>query len=171
MNKETELVKKYRAIAESILRNKISPNLVYHTIDHTRAVVEAFKEIGYASNLSEKELELGTVAAWFHDTGYSKMTTFHEQESISIFSEKLDDGDFSSEDISTIHELIKGTRMPQQPTSMLGKVICDADLHHLGTESFYERSELLKKEMENGCDFYHDDRTELACDRKQPDKK
>jgi len=29
----------------------------------------------------------------------------------------------------------------------------------------------LKKEMENGCDFYHDDRTELACDRKQPDKK
>ena len=57
MNKETELVKKYRAIAEEILRNKISPKLVYHTLDHTRGVVKAFIEIGNASNLSEKELE------------------------------------------------------------------------------------------------------------------
>ena len=28
----------------------------------------------------------------------------------------------------------------------------------------------LKKELNGGCDFYHDDRSELACDRKQPDK-
>ncbi len=29
----------------------------------------------------------------------------------------------------------------------------------------------LKEELKSGCDFYHDDRSELACDRKQPDKK
>jgi RNA polymerase sigma-70 factor (ECF subfamily) len=29
----------------------------------------------------------------------------------------------------------------------------------------------LKKELQSGCDFYHDDRSELACDRKQPNKK
>ena len=28
----------------------------------------------------------------------------------------------------------------------------------------------LKKELNGGCDFYHDDRSELACDRKQPKK-
>jgi RNA polymerase sigma-70 factor (ECF subfamily) len=28
----------------------------------------------------------------------------------------------------------------------------------------------LKKELKLGCDFYHDDRNEMACDRKQPDK-
>jgi RNA polymerase sigma-70 factor (ECF subfamily) len=27
----------------------------------------------------------------------------------------------------------------------------------------------LKKMLEEGCDFYHDDRSELACDRKQPE--
>ena len=26
----------------------------------------------------------------------------------------------------------------------------------------------LKKELQDGCNFYHDDRSELACDRKQP---
>lgn len=29
----------------------------------------------------------------------------------------------------------------------------------------------LKQSLETGCDFYHDDRNELACDRKQPHKK
>jgi len=29
----------------------------------------------------------------------------------------------------------------------------------------------LKKSLESGCDFYQDDRSELACDRKQPDEK
>ena len=29
----------------------------------------------------------------------------------------------------------------------------------------------LKKELEKGCDFYHDDRSALACDRKQPKNK
>ena len=29
----------------------------------------------------------------------------------------------------------------------------------------------LKKELQSGCEFYHDDRSELACDRKQPNKK
>ena len=149
MNNETELVKKYRAIAENILRNDISPKLVYHSLDHTRSVVKAFIEIGQASNLSEKEFELGLVAAWFHDTGYTKTTTFHEQESIEIFNEKVSDEDFTPEEISTIHELIQGTRMPQTPSTMLGKVLCDADLHHLGTELFFEQSELLKKEVEN----------------------
>ncbi len=30
---------------------------------------------------------------------------------------------------------------------------------------------LLKKELEQGCDFYRDERNELCCDRKQPRKK
>ena len=29
----------------------------------------------------------------------------------------------------------------------------------------------LKESLESGCDFYHDDRSELACDRKQPTDK
>jgi RNA polymerase sigma-70 factor (ECF subfamily) len=29
----------------------------------------------------------------------------------------------------------------------------------------------LKEQLKSGCDFYHDDRSELACDRKQPKNK
>jgi predicted metal-dependent HD superfamily phosphohydrolase len=152
MSQETELVKKYRAIAEAILIDRISPDLVYHTIDHTRSVVRAFVEIGEASNLSEKELELGLVAAWFHDTGYCNKSASHEEVSVEIFDSVVNDNDFSVDEIKIIHGLILGTRMPQQPSSMIGKALCDADLHHLGTDQFFELSDLLKKESANQQD-------------------
>jgi predicted metal-dependent HD superfamily phosphohydrolase len=149
MTTETALVKKYRDIAENILKNEISPNFVYHNIDHTRSVVSAFEEIGKASNLSEKELELGMIAAWFHDIGYTAETKFHEQVSIAIFDKNVVDGDFSEAEKTIIHNLILCTRIPQQPSTTLEKSLCDADLHHVGTIHFFEHSELLKKEIEN----------------------
>ncbi len=41
------------------------------------------------------------------------------------------------------------TKMPQNPQTQLQKIICDADLAHLGNEHFWERNDLLKQEMEN----------------------
>ena len=149
MNQETELVRKYRSLAEGILAKDISSKLTYHNIDHTRYVVAAFYDIGKASNLSERELELGTIAAWFHDTGYTKATKLHEHISVDIFNENISDNDFTKEEKAVIEKLIMCTRMPQTPVTTLEKVLCDADLRHIGTDSFVEQSELLKKEVES----------------------
>jgi len=35
----------------------------------------------------------------------------------------------------------------------------------------YRARAKLKKSLKSGCDFYHDERSELACDRKQPQNK
>jgi predicted metal-dependent HD superfamily phosphohydrolase len=150
---ENENVKKYREIAEKVLKNEIKSGFVYHSIDHTRTVVSVFKEIGAASNLSEKEMELGTIAAWFHDTGYSRKCAMHEYESISIFDENCKKGDFTDEEVAMIHSLILSTKMPQKPKSEVEKALCDADLHHLGTDSFYDLSKALKKEIENDIKY------------------
>ncbi len=149
MNMENEKVKQYRLFAEQILTKDIKSGLIYHTIDHTRSVVSAFIEIGEGMNLSEKELELGQIAAWFHDTGYSVKNKLHEAESVAIFDKVRVEGDFSEEDVTTIHNLIMSTKIPQQPQNLLEQVLCDADLHNLGTESFFDASKKLKKEFEN----------------------
>ena len=148
MNSENENVKKYRAIAENILTNNLKSSFVYHSIDHTRSVVNVFEEIGEAINLSEKEMQLGLIAAWFHDTGYSIKCNIHEFESIKIFDENRNNEDFTSQEVSIIHKLILSTKMPQRPSSALEEALCDADLHHLGTDSFYSFSKSLKKEIE-----------------------
>lgn len=148
MKDEPALVKKYRAKAEEILNKRISSQLVYHSIDHTRSVVKVFMEIAGANDLSDREIELGAIAAWFHDTGYCKGTRSHEEESITLFDENTDSGDFTDDEIKVIHQLILGTRMPQKPVTTLEKSLCDADLHHVGTKSFFEKSDMLKKEIE-----------------------
>ncbi len=149
MKIENDKIKKYRAFAEKILVNDINPGLVYHTINHTRLVVKTFEEIGTAMNFSNKELELGIIAAWFHDTGYSKKYTLHELESIRIFDKIRSKEDFTPEEVSTIHQLILSTKMPQKPKIVLAEALCDADLIHLGTDSFANLSKLLRKEMEH----------------------
>jgi hypothetical protein len=35
------------------------------------------------------------------------------------------------------------TRLPQNPTSLIEQIICDADLFHLGTTDFKERTSYL----------------------------
>ncbi|VAW29264.1 Metal-dependent phosphohydrolase, HD subdomain [hydrothermal vent metagenome] len=146
---ENDTIKKYRDLAEKILANNISPDLVYHTITHTRLVVSAFEEIGTAMNFSAREMEIGLIAAWFHDTGYSKKYTLHELESVQIFEKVRNKEDFTPAEVSVIHNLILSTKMPQKPETALAKALCDADLIHLGTDSFYDLSKLLKKEMES----------------------
>ncbi len=149
MNMENENVKKYRGIAEKILTNDLKSFFEYHSVDHTRSVVNAFEEIGKATNLSDREMELGLIAAWFHDTGYSRRCDIHEYESIKLFDKLKSKEDFTEKEVEIVHNLILSTKMPQQPSSALEEVLCDADLHHLGTDSFYDLSRLLKKEIEH----------------------
>lgn len=148
MNMENDNVKKYREFAEKVLTNEIKSSLVYHSVEHTRSVVSAFEEIGKAMNLPDREMELGLVAAWFHDTGYSINCLMHEAESVKIFDKLRGKDDFTAKEVSVIHNLILSTKMPQRPATVLEEVLCDADLHHLGTDSFYDRSKLLRKELE-----------------------
>ena len=146
---ESEKVKKYRAFAENILTKNVKPSMVYHSVDHTKSVVNAFEEIGAAENISDKEMELGSIASWFHDTGYSAACRMHEHESVKLFDKVREEGDFTKEEVAIVHRLILSTKMPQQPSSKIEEIICDADLHHLGTDSFYDLSKLLRKEIQS----------------------
>jgi hypothetical protein len=38
--------------------------------------------------------------------------------------------------------------LPQKPFTLIEKIICDADLYHLGTNKFKKLSALLKQERE-----------------------
>ena len=50
------------------------------------------------------------------------------------------------------------TVIPQQPSQdILEKIICDADLSYLGTDSFFEKADLFRKELA-GEDIVYTDR-------------
>lgn len=143
---DSELIRKARAFAEKTFQEKVFENHVYHNLEHTRDVVKAVEEIGTQSGLTDDELEMALVAAWFHDTGYRQGDTKHEESSADLARTHLNDWGVSFKKVQEITEAIMATRMPQQPHSMVSRVLCDADLYHLATEDCNEKSAQLREE-------------------------
>ena len=148
MYKETDLISKTRQFATEILKKELPKVCTYHNYNHTQSVVNVFIEIGNASNLSDDEMEAGIIAAWCHDIGYSISGKDHEQNSVKLAGEFLDKEGASDKFIEAVSKIIMATQMPQMPGSLVEKVMCDADLHHLGTKDYDKLSEALRLETE-----------------------
>ena len=145
---ETALIKSTRAYAESILDKKMPSHMCYHDTQHTRDVVSASYEIAKAINLSEEQIETILLGAWLHDIGYHNgKSDHHEEESINIAREFLTRENVAPHRIDQVVGVIEATKMPQKPTNIMEEVICDADLYHLASDHYFEKSDQLKKEM------------------------
>ena len=156
------MIKESREYAESVL-GTLPEGYCYHNLDHTREVVSAASEIGSSSDLEDEDMELIILAAWYHDLGYSSGYENHEDESIRLMHEKLTELGVNQTKIRQIAAIIKSTEMPQSPKNELGKVMCDADLYHLSTGAFNEKSEELRKELAavNGKEYDQDEWTRM----------
>lgn len=135
-------------IAAQILRKAMPVCLSYHDFQHTFEVVQAAEIIGRACHLSEAEVQLVKIAAWLHDLGHTKTYTGHETESKTIALELLCAAGMPERETAIILGCIEATRMPQRPKSLLQAVLCDADLAHLASDQYIERSQLLREEWE-----------------------
>ncbi|OEK02978.1 HD family phosphohydrolase [Roseivirga sp. 4D4] len=134
--------------AKGILKNEIPKKFVYHDDYHTERVVKAAEMIGRESGLSDDEVEMVTIAAWFHDTGYKQGCANHETTSCEIAKAYLESKSYPAEQIATIVGCIEATKMPQNPKSLIEQVLCDADLHHLACNDYQMMSEKMHKEVE-----------------------
>lgn len=143
---ETPLLVQTRQFAESLLK-QLPETYTYHNISHTREVVQAAEKIGTLSGLNPEQLEEVMVAAWLHDVGYLKGLQGHEEFSIAITEPFLRDHHVNEDRIKAVTGCIQATRMPQQPRNKVEEVLCDADLFHLSSPLFFDKSELLRQEI------------------------
>jgi predicted metal-dependent HD superfamily phosphohydrolase len=134
--------------ARNILETKLPDDITYHTLEHTKGVVDAALEIGKASGLTDDELEIVELACWFHDVGYSQDAGDHETIGANIAYSFLVERDFPVERAEKVRDCILATKMPQRPTNKLEEVVCDADLLHLAKGDFMNKSKLLRLEFE-----------------------
>lgn len=125
-----------------------NPNLVYHDLTHTQQVVDAAEQIAAHYRLQEQDRLVVMVAAWFHDTGYL-LGNFrdHEDKGAELARTFLQ----SQQVPETIQQQVAGcimaTKMPQNPHNLLEEIVCDADLFHLGSKHYKERSKVMRQEV------------------------
>lgn len=133
----------------SSLKSELPTQFCYHNLAHTEEVVKATADIAKGEGLSTEEQETVVIAAWFHDFGHVYDCDCHEKKSAEIARAFLEPLGFSKERIDQIEGCIMATMMPQRPLNTMEAVLCDADLYHLSTHHFEDRSKLLKKEWED----------------------
>ena len=142
------LVAKAENYVVHFLNNNLDTSFVYHNVAHTQRVVEKTQELIEHMQIGENEAEQLLLAAWFHDTGYSKSIDDHELEGINVATSFLKEHEAPDETISKVNELILATRMDHLPQNDLEKIIRDADCSHIGNKNFSDLSELLRNEWE-----------------------
>ncbi len=146
MKFDSTLLMESEAFVSKLLRENTPPYLGYHNLDHTREVVENAKLIAKHENFTPDETNILLTAAWFHDTGYVKTYTGHEQESIAIATGFLKKKKVDEDIIEVIANCIKATIYTQKPDSKIEKALRDADFMHLGKENYPKYAELIRNE-------------------------
>ena len=128
--------------------SKLQLKLPFHNLYHTQSVVSNVKHICTYMNYPQADIERIMIAAWFHDLGH--MHAYKEHELISIQSAHdflLREG-VDQEMIDQVSQAIMATQLPQNPLTDDAKVLCDADLFHLGSPDYFYWQMLLRREWE-----------------------
>jgi len=130
-----------------LLLSKLPNGMRFHNVMHTQEVAKATIEIAGESNFSPKQLEVVTLAAWFHDCGYTNTHRNHEDSSKTIAADFLRQCNYPEEDIRQVLACIEATRFPQNPKSPEEEVLVDADLYHFTKTDYSKYERRLRMEF------------------------
>lgn len=145
------LTESYSLIFDHVMNGllpRLSKDLTYHSIHHTRDVVDQALRIAELQGIGdESELFLLKTAALYHDTGFLNTYRGHEEESCKLAENDLPAFGLTDLQIERIKGMIRATRLPQDPQNIMEEIICDADLDYLGRPDFFTIAQKLYLEM------------------------
>jgi predicted metal-dependent HD superfamily phosphohydrolase len=144
---QTNLIQEAEKQVRQLTSEHLKKDYYFHTFDHTRQVVEAAMEIADGFDLTEKEVELLLIAAWFHDTGYVDDPEAHEEKSGERAEAFMENYPFSEDEKKRVRGMILATQVPQKPRTLLEQILCDADLSHLGRKTYWNLCGKLRMEL------------------------
>jgi HD superfamily phosphodiesterase len=143
------LIEQAENFVSKLLKDKLSNSYTYHNFNHTFDVVAAVSTLADSENISSSDKEILLIAAWFHDTGYIKGCSNHEDCSIVIASDFLLENRKSTDYIEKVAGLIKATKKEYIPQTLSEKIIKDADYYHILNDDYIFSCEGLRNEWEN----------------------
>ena len=149
MNNRHSLIEEVSTLVNRLFEYELPKEYLFHNDIHTFEVVAAAREIASGMGLCDEEIEIVTIAAWFHDIGYLRSYDHHEDVSIEIATEFLRKSGYPENKIAQVKCCIDATRMGSEPGNPLCEILCDADMSHCGRLSFFHRSKLLREEWKN----------------------
>ena len=143
----SEILSKTEQFATDLLSNKLDEKYLYHNLRHTQRVVKRTKELLDNHTLEGADKEALELAAWLHDTGYTKGFEDHEESSCTIAKEFLSEQGVGANIIEKVRSIIMATKRHYEPKNLSEHIIRDADASHFAQKSYLETSEFLRDEL------------------------
>ncbi|MBV9961854.1 MAG: HD domain-containing protein [Parafilimonas sp.] len=133
---------------EDLFENLNNENLLYHNLQHTKNVVDHCKEIAAHYNITERQMLILYIAAWFHDTGhlFQNQMKNHEDKSVEVMQKFMQDNQADKQLMDEIAACIMSTKAPRHPLNLEQQIICDADTYHFGTKEFRDTNKRMREE-------------------------
>ncbi|WP_340064502.1 Pycsar system effector family protein [Ascidiimonas aurantiaca] len=141
------ILEKAQVFVTELLTLKLDNNYMYHNLRHTERVVKNTKEIINHSAIDDTDAEMVLLAAWFHDTGFTKGHEDHEEKSCKIASAFLKKEQYDALKTERVCQYIMATRNAHHPEDLMEEIIRDADSSHFASDSYNETSEILREEL------------------------
>ena len=139
----------------NLLKRDLPSNLHYHAFSHTEDVFDEAILFALTDNLPERDIELLAIAAACHDMGFVQSMVENEPIGAAFARQQMEKvGGYTTEEIGVVERMILDTTMvstadglKQVPTIPLSGYLLDADLSNLGRDDFFEKGQLLRKEL------------------------
>ncbi len=146
----SNLIDKAKKYIKSLADKYLTPDkgFFYHNWEHFMDVYNRSLYLAENMWLSEKKIENISLAALFHDIWYVKQYYKNEPIGAQIAAEWLNDQNVNKNDIEEIKNLILVTDPFVEPKTISEMIISDADLDNFWRTDFFEKANLVKKEIE-----------------------
>jgi adenylate cyclase len=131
------------------LKSQLSEDLIYHDVHHTLNVERAAVRLAKLEGISNYEMLLLKTAIYYHDAGF--LVQYHDNEGNAIKMAKnlLPFYGYNEVEVNIICGIIECTNEDVKPTTLLQKIMCDADHDYLGRADYYQIAKKLRIELEN----------------------
>lgn len=139
--------KKAEQFIIKMLQDNLPEGLFYHGLHHTLDVCNAAEQLALLEGVEGEDLHVLKTAALFHDSGFTKVYEKNEPYGCELAKEILPQFGYSDKQIHLVELLIMATQVPQRASTLLEKLICDADLDYLGRDDFETIANNLKREL------------------------
>ncbi len=145
---EKNIVQLAANYTDLLFKEQMSSKLLYHDEAHTQSVREVALLLAKHYKVTPLELEVLELATLFHDLGYIKAYTGHEDISQDIAADFLTKHHYPASLIKHVQALIGATRIQQPPTNLLEEIIKDADLNNVGQKKYLRTITNLRTELD-----------------------
>ncbi|OGV35035.1 MAG: hypothetical protein A2020_10915 [Lentisphaerae bacterium GWF2_45_14] len=129
------------------LKETLPGILTYHNLEHTIEVLEACREFAPEEGIQGEDFTILLTAACMHDAGFLVQYINNESIACAFAKKELPRFGYTQDNIDKVCRIIMATALLHSPSDILEKIIRDADLSYLGTDSFFEKAALFREEL------------------------